>query len=195
MRKIFITAFAALFLTSSPALAQNTTGAASAFLTTLHNEAITGLTDPTLNPEQKSENFKTLLAKYFDVEDTARFVMGRFWRKATPEERTAFTAIFQDVLIQRFLPLFEDYDETTFKIIKAATRKDDIIITTTVVTPGGETANIFWRLREKDDSFQIKDIAPEGISMRATYREDYTSALKSMKGNVSEFNARLKEKF
>ena len=195
MRKIFITAFAALFLTSSPGLAQNTTEAASAFLTTLHSEAIAGLTDPALSTEQKSENFKTLMAKYFDVDDTARFVMGRFWRKASPEERTAFTAIFQDVLVQRFLPLFEDYGETTFKIIKAVTRKDDIIITTTVITPGGETANIFWRLREKEDSFHIKDIAPEGISMRATYREDYTSALKNMKGNVSEFNAQLKEKF
>ena len=30
--------------------------------------------------------------------------------------------------------------------------------------------------------------------MRATYREDYTSALKSMKGNISKFNAQLKEK-
>lgn len=194
MRKIFITAFAALFLTSSPALAQNTTEAASAFLITLHNEAIAGLTDSTLSPEQKRENFKTLMTKYFDVDDTARFVMGRFWRNASPEERTAFTTIFQDVLVQRFFPLFEDYDETRFKVVKAVIRKDDIIITTTVLTPGGETANLFWRLKEKEDSFQIKDIAPEGISMRATYREDYTSALKSMKGNVSEFNAQLKEK-
>lgn len=194
MRKIFITAFAALFLTSSPALAQNTTEAASAFLTTLHNQAIAGLTDPALSPEQKSENFKTLMTKYFDVDDTARFVMGRFWRKASPEERTAFTAAFQDVLVQRFLPLFEDYDETSFKVVKAVIRKDDIIITTTVLTPRGEIANIFWRLKEKEDSFQIKDIALEGISMRATYREDYTSALKSMKGNVSKFNAQLKEK-
>ncbi len=194
MRKILVTAFAALFLTSSPALAQNATDAASAFLTTLHSEAITGLTDPALNQEQKSENFKTLMTKYFDIDDTARFVIGRFWRKASPEERTTFTAIFRDVIVQRFLPLFEDYGETTFNVVKAVARKDDIIITTTIMTPGGETANIFWRLREKEGSFQIKDIAPEGISMRATYREDYTSALKNMKGNISKFSARLKEK-
>ena len=195
MKKFMITVVALLTLGATTVFASDKADQAGAFLQNLRDEAVEKVKDDSLSADERSEEFKALIARNFDIEDTARFVVGRFWRKADKQERSDFTELFQNILVQRFLPVFEEYAEAEFKVVESKKRKDYFIVTTTILTPNGEPANLFWRVDPKgENSFRIKDVAPEGISMRSTYREDYTSALKSLKGDMTEFNAKLREK-
>ncbi|KLN60474.1 hypothetical protein WH96_12185 [Kiloniella spongiae] len=169
---------------------------AGQFLKALQEKAITQLSNEDVSVEEREKQFRALLNENFDVEGIARFVIGKYWRKAETDHRKEFTTIFEDVMVQRFLPTFSQYAGSEFRVTKVVPKKSFFIVFSKVKTENGEPAQILWRIEKKDDSsdYIITDIAAEGISLRSTYRSDYTSALKSLGGDLSELNTKLREK-
>ncbi|WP_417432496.1 MlaC/ttg2D family ABC transporter substrate-binding protein [Kiloniella sp.] len=169
---------------------------AGLFLKALQEKAITQLSNEDVSLEDREKQFRILLKENFDVEGIARFVIGKYWRKAETGHRDEFTVIFEDVMVQRFLPTFNQYAGSEFKVTKVVPKKSFFIVFSTVKTENGEPAQILWRVEKKDESssYIITDIAAEGISLRSTYRSDYTSALKGLGGDLSALNSKLREK-
>ena len=64
---------------------------------------------PELSAEMREEQFRILLAESFDFPAIGRFVLGPYWRQASDSEQQNFLAVFQDAMVQRFLPMFENY--------------------------------------------------------------------------------------
>src|SRR5690349_21396647 len=60
---------------------------ASRFISALADEAIHGVTDTSISDRERVQRFRDLLRLKFDIPQVARFVLGRYWRTATPEER------------------------------------------------------------------------------------------------------------
>ncbi len=105
-----------LFL-ASPALlllparaAGNAPHPAAAYLDAVSQRAIAGLTDPERTDSEREVLFRGLLNEAFDIATIGRFVVGRYWRKASKEQQRDFLQIFEDVIVQRFLPLFGMYN-------------------------------------------------------------------------------------
>ncbi|WP_299380825.1 phospholipid-binding protein MlaC [uncultured Kiloniella sp.] len=169
---------------------------AGLFLKALQEKAITQLSNEDVSLEDREKQFRTLLKENFDVEGIARFVIGKYWRKAETGHRDEFKVIFEDVMVQRFLPTFNQYASSDFEITKVVPKKSFFIVFSTIKAENGEPAQILWRVEKKEDSssYIITDIAAEGISLRSTYRSDYTSALKSLGGDLSALNSKLREK-
>ncbi|WP_052742055.1 MlaC/ttg2D family ABC transporter substrate-binding protein [Kiloniella litopenaei] len=169
---------------------------AGLFLKALQEKAITQLSNEDVSEEEREKQFRTLLNENFDVEGIARFVIGKYWRKAETEHRDEFIAIFEDIMVQRFLPTFNQYAGSDFEVTKVVPKKSFFIVFSTVKTENGEPAQILWRVEKKDEasSHIVTDIAAEGISLRSTYRSDYTSALKSLGGDLSALNSKLRKK-
>ncbi|WP_120496920.1 phospholipid-binding protein MlaC [Kiloniella sp. EL199] len=176
--------------------AANADDAAGHFLKTLQKKAISQLSNEDISTEEREKQFRALLNKNFDIDGIARFVIGKYWRKAEDSHRKEFTTIFEDVMVQRFLPTFSQYADSEFKVTKVVPKKSFFIVFSKVKTENGEPSQVLWRIEKKDNSsdYIITDIAAEGISLRSTYRSDYTSALKSLGGNLSELNSKLREK-
>ncbi|HTT79520.1 MAG TPA: ABC transporter substrate-binding protein, partial [Stellaceae bacterium] len=70
---------------------------ARAFISNLGNEAIQVL-GPAVPQEQRLARFRVLFREDFDVPEIARFVLGRYWRVATPDERQEFMRLFQEYI-------------------------------------------------------------------------------------------------
>lgn len=167
---------------------------AGQFLKALQVEAMGQLSDNDVPSEEREKKFRDLLNKNFDVEGIARFVVGRYWRKADTAARKEFVSLFEEVMVQRFLPTFSDYAEADFQVTAVRERKDYFVVTSSVKAPNGEPASILWRIIKDGNGYIITDVAAEGISLRTTYREDYTSALRSVGGDLAKFNEKLREK-
>ena len=43
--------------------------------------------------KQRAAKLKPLLERYFKMPSLARYMLGSYWRKATPEEQTEFSAV------------------------------------------------------------------------------------------------------
>ncbi len=74
---------------------------AKQFITDLANRAIGVMADKSLADKDRVQKFHDLFIASFDLPAIGQHVLGRFWRTATPDQRSTFLALFeqQEVLV------------------------------------------------------------------------------------------------
>ena len=72
------------------------------FIETLGSEVIEMLSDPVLSKEDRIAEFRRLLVNGFDLRTIGRFILGRYWRRATPEQRREFELLFEDYIVATY---------------------------------------------------------------------------------------------
>lgn len=155
---------------------------AGAFLKALSREASAKLGSKGLSKAQKQDNFRQLFQSVFDVPAISRFVLGKYWRGASDAQRQAFTAAFEELQMQRFLPQFEKYDENAVQVesVHAEPGKPDLFkVSSKIVRPEGEPFNVVWRIRDTGDAYKILDVVAEGVSMAISLRHEYGEVAKA----------------
>lgn len=167
---------------------------AGTFISTLADRAISGLTDKTLSPGERTQRFRKLLTTDFDVPQIARFVLGRYWRVATPDERTQYTTLFEDYIVQIYSSRFQDYGGETLKVNGAYRDDDGAFVSSSLMRPSGPPVKVDWKLRTEAPSFKIVDIVVEGVSMSVTQRDDFAAAIQAHGGKVAGLIDMLKQK-
>ncbi len=191
-------ALLAAALSISP-LAQSQAGTehpASTFLDSVRERAIAGLTDTTRSDEEREALFRGLLNETFDIRRIGRFVVGRYWRKAEADDREAFLEAFEDAIVQRFLPLFSQYQGEQLIIGKAAPDRKNpkyTVVTSTYIDAQGREVKADWRLLQRDGDYKVFDVVVEGVSMAITLRSEYASVIKN-RGGLPGLVVLLREK-
>ena len=202
LRKSFLPlcAFLALLFTagvSAPAVAADDAGS---FLVSFGEEAAAKLKDESLTPDERAQRFRALLNQAVDMDALVKFILGRYWRVATPDERAGFQSAFEEIALQRFLPMFQgggaEFSTEGFEILDvrpAGKPEGQFFVQMQVRRPDGTPVVLVWRLREADGAFKILDISVEGISMALTLRDEYGSVIRQ-KGGVGPLVVMLREK-
>lgn len=168
---------------------------AGAFLTNLGERAVDELGDSALDEAERERRFRSLFNESVDVPAIGRFVIGPHWRRATEDEKSAFLRVFEDAIVQRFLPLFAEYSGETFsigRIRQDANNPMHLFVTTSIVQTNGEPVDVEWRVRDREGEFQILDIIAEGVSMAITLRQEYSSVIRQ--SGVDGLTSQLRKK-
>ena len=180
-----------------PSLAEMDAGE---FLTSFGQRAVSELNDTGLNETQREDRFRTLFNEAVDLPAIGRFILGVNWRSATKQERADFLSVFEDIALQRFLPVFtrqtDQYAGTGFEIVEvreSETRKGHFFVRALVEREQGEPARLVWRIRKRDDQYKILDVSAEGVSMVLMLREEYGSAI-NQTGSVAGLVDLMREK-
>ena len=168
---------------------------AGAFLQQLGEKAVVDLTDEEISEEERESRFRALFTAGFDTPAISKFVLGAQWRKASDAQREEFLAVFEDAVVQRFLPMFAEYSGETFSI--GQERRDEgksghIFVPVMITPPQGEPFRVDWRLREVDSSYKIIDILAEGVSLALTLRQEYGAFVK--RNGMDELIKHLRQK-
>ncbi len=170
---------------------------AAAFLENLQEKAASRLGDTSVSEKEKEDHFRKLFNENFDVTAIGRFVIGRYWRGASEADQKAFLAVFEDAMVQRFLPLLAENSSERFKIgtVTRDSNSDNMaLIESRIDRPEGEPYRVTWRVRENNGDFKILDIVAEGVSMAITLRSEYGTVLKNNGGNLPPLTEALREK-
>ncbi len=170
---------------------------AAAFLENLQEKAASRLGDTSVSEKEKEDHFRKLFNENFDVTAIGRFVIGRYWRGASEADQKAFLAVFEDAMVQRFLPLLAENSSERFKIgtVTPDSNSDNMaLIESRIDRPEGEPYRVTWRVRENNGDFKILDIVAEGVSMAITLRSEYGTVLKNNGGNLPPLTEALRVK-
>ncbi len=143
--------------------------------------------------DEKLIEFRKDFTAALDLKSIGQFVLGVYWRKATPAEREAFLAAFMDFTTKTWADRFDMYHGQT--IVFTGTResgKNQIYVDSQI--QNNPPVEVIWRLREKDGSYRIIDIVVEGVSMAMSYRNEYSSFLQTHNGQVAVLTKELETK-
>ena len=120
-----------------------------------------------------------ILAEGFALPLIARFVLGRYWRPATPEQRDSYVDLFGQFVIKSYSRHLGGFAGSSFDIVGAEPiGKSDFLVKTILHRKSGSSFKAGWRVRSIDDKHKIIDVIVEGISMAVSQRQEFASVLK-----------------
>lgn len=173
---------------------------AGEFLIAFGQNAARELNDPNLSTDARTMRFRQLFNEAVDIPTISKFILGPYWRQANESERASFMAAFEDIAVQRFLPIFtrksDEYKGNSFDIVDqrpVGNRADQVLVYSRVERPEGPPVELAWRVRNHDGAYKILDITVQGISMALTLRDEYGAVAKRL-GGVGPLVQRLREK-
>jgi phospholipid transport system substrate-binding protein len=167
------------------------------FMSDLGNQILGIITDKQLTPVQRKDQFKSLADSAFDVPKIAQFVLGRYWRTASDQQKRDFSAAFEDYMINVYWSRFNSYNGETLKVGSA---KDEgngtILVTTDILRPdtGQPPVKVSWSIVKNGDGYKIRDASLEGVSQALTYRDEFSSIIERNGGSVDALVTQLKER-
>lgn len=134
---------------------------------------------------ERQARFRELFHKDFDTPGIARFVLGRYWRTASPEEKQEFLKLFDSYVVYVYTARLSDFEGEQFKITGARPDQDAMLVSTDVSTPGApQPLRVDWRLVNDDGAYKISDVIVDGVSMLVTQRSEFASVIQRHGGQI-----------
>jgi phospholipid transport system substrate-binding protein len=171
------------FLALGPVARADDLSAAQAMIQSTGNKMIS-IINSSAGAAQKQAAFQQLVFANVDVDGVARFVLGRFWRVATPEQQQAYMQTFRQLLVYAVTGQTSTFQGASFTIGSASQQPVGIVVSTTVNVPGKAPATVQWVVAMVDGQPKIVDIIAEGTSLRLTERNDYAGVISQHGGQI-----------
>ncbi len=171
---------------------------AKQFIGDLGARAINTLTSKEMAREEREDKFQVIFEEAFDLNAIAKFVLGRYRRIATEDEKKEFLDLFKKSMSVTYADRFSQYTNELFEITDAKNQNASaglIRVYSFIKRPDAPNVKIDWHIyATKDGDFKIVDVFVEDISMSMTQRQDYSATIEREGGTVSGLNRALKEK-
>jgi len=177
-RLVFLLAMMFLPAAVQPASATTKAGAVQ-HIELLGVQAFEALQRRDLDLEKREAILADILSEGFALPLIARFVLGRYWRKATPDQRDNYVDLFGKFVIKSYSRHLSGFAGSSFDIVKAEPiGKADFLVTTILHRKTGAPFKAGWRVRLIGEQHKIIDVMVEGISMAVSQRQEFASVLK-----------------
>lgn len=165
---------ACLLAAVAPAARAQSTEQASAFIQNV-GQKLVSIVNGSGSAEQKSAALTRVIDADVDVNGVGRFVLGRFWRLATPQQQQEYLKLFHKVLVIGITSKIGDYEGVRFTVGRTTSRPEGQVVATTIAGPKKPPAEVDWVVKDVNGSPKIVDVVAEGTSLRLTQRDDYGS--------------------
>jgi phospholipid transport system substrate-binding protein len=164
-----------------------------AFVTTLGTRAIEVL-GPAVPEQQRLARFRELFHNDFDIPAIGQFVLGRYWRTASPQEQQEFLNLFQEYIVQAYSARLGQYGGAPFRVTGSRPSGNEIVVTSEILRPGGAPIQVDWFLVDQGGRLLITDVYVGGVSMKVTQRDEFASVIQRNGGQVGALLAQLRQK-
>lgn len=127
-----------------------------------------------------------ILRQAVDIDGVGRFILGRWWRVASPAEQQEYMRLFEETLIRNLSARFGEYEGVRFSLGRTQQRtEDDVLVNTIVERPGQAAFSLDWRVGEVGGQPRVVDVIAEGTSLRLTQRSEYSAVISRNGGQVA----------
>ena len=126
-----------------------------------------------------------------DIRTLSRWVLGKNWRTATPEQRDAFVLEFQELLLSTYLRQVKTYqgEVARFLPLRGEQKAGQAVVNAEIEQPNGPIVHAIFRMRKAEQGWLIYDVSVEGISLVATHRSSFSREVRD--GGLDKLIARL----
>ena len=198
MKKIIALLFAGLFMFTGQANADVNAAKAEQFIKEVTRQGIEELVNSDISESERRARFTKLFNQDLDLDFIGKFVLGRYWRTATPKQRDEFIDVYRKLNVQTWSERFNEFKGKHFEFLGTESSKspDQVFVNTQVPMQEGAPASVKWRVKDNGSDMRIVDIIIENVSLAQTARSEYTSYIqkspKGIDGLIADLKAKLK---
>lgn len=137
---------------------------------------------------QKFEQLDSLLLNDVDLDYAARFVVGKYWKTMSEEQKAKYTELFKKYTsaLYKGYPINLEKGEVTYTVDKVVADKNSQFVYCTIFIKSVEThvdeaskggIEVIFRLVKNQDRIQVRDIKITETSFLLAYRERFYKML------------------
>ena len=191
-----ILAILAVLIAPARAADDDTQAKARAFIEGLADQAVQALTNASVPREEREKRARVLLRENFAVPTIAQWVLGRYWRVATPAEQQEYLRLFEDLIVVTYVDRFTRYSGGGLRVTRSVGLGEtgDVSVFSDISNPGSTPIDIGWRVRARDGDMKIVDVSVEGVSMGQTQRSEFASIIQNNGGRVAGLLAEMRQR-
>jgi phospholipid transport system substrate-binding protein len=122
-----------------------------------------------------------MVLPHFDFRTMSSWVLGKYWRKASPEQKQRFTDEFQKLLVRTYSNAFLEAIGKQIVYLPLKSQKDDadeVTIRTEVEQKGGFPIPIDYKMHLKNNEWKVYDVVIDNISLVANYRTSFAKEIR-----------------
>lgn len=138
------------------------------------------------DPDRIYAVVQDLVIPHFDFIRMSKWVLGKHWRDASPEQRKRFTEEFRTMLVRTYASSMMKYvdDRITYQPAQTDSGGAEAVVHSSIERPGGQPVAVSYRLYREQGDWKIFDVTVEDISLVINYRSSFSSEI-STKGMES----------
>lgn len=133
------------------------------------------------DPAKVGQLVDKYLMPHFDIDTSARVVLGQYWRNATADQRERFVKAFEHSLLTNYGDALVEFTADRLKIYPS--RLEPGATTATVRTEvrrrNGDVVSVNYSLRMTPQGWKAWDVVIDGISYVKSYREDFGAQIEN----------------
>lgn len=137
---------------------------------------------------------------HIDFERITRWVSGRHWRSATPEQQQRLTKAFQELLTRSYVTAMVTYvdqilanaDNVEYPASRARQDDRNAVVTMLIKLEQNQTAVVQYQMFLGENGWKIYDVIVEGVSLAITYRSTFNQEISQggIDGLIASLEAR-----
>lgn len=187
---------AALMLNVNIAHAAVDADKAEAFVKQVTENGIEDIINAKISQKEKDVRFEKLFNSALDLNYIGQFVLGRYWKTATPEQREDFIQAYRAMNIKTWSRRFDEFKGKSFIFqgTSPSNSANQVFVNTLVPMEQGEPAKVVWRVKQNGNKFKIVDIIIENVSLAITARNEYTAYIKNNPDGIDALIKDLQQK-
>jgi len=140
------------------------------------------------------EVVETRILKYFDFGRMTSLAVGREWRNASAEQKTALTSEFRTLLVRSYANAIGQYKNQTIDVkpLKAKPEDTEVVVRSEIRQAGSKPITIDYDMTKASDGWKVFDVAVAGVSLVTNYRETFGQEIKT--GGIDGLIKALRDK-
>lgn len=177
------------------AAAPQTASDPKAFIDDLGATVLDIIRSPNQSQAQRRDRFRTLFSDNFDVPSIGRFVVGRYWNRASPDDQQKYLDTFRNYVAAIYADQFSHYQGEGFKTSSVRPLGEgENLVSAQIERPNQPPISVQFRVKGSPGSFKIDDVTVENVSLIVTKRDEFSSVLEQsgLKGVTDRMQAALK---
>ena len=131
------------------------------------------------SPDRLYEMVEDVVLPRFDFNRISRRVLGKYWKRASPEQRQRFVEEFQTLLVKTYAIALASYDYVD--IVYGASKmrgEEETSVRTEIARGAGAGIPIRYELHQMNGNWKVYDVVVDGVSLSLTYRNDFRSQVR-----------------
>jgi len=122
-----------------------------------------------------------LILPHFDFERMSRWVLGKYWRRATPDQQQRFIKEFKNLLIRTYASSLLEYSDQKINYLpfRNESTDTDVTVRSEIAQPGGFPIPITYKLYKTNNDWLVYDVLIDDVSLVSNYRSSFSKEIRA----------------